>query len=191
MQIIGLAVIGDFPKGGGFGNCIGAARAKGGQFMRRFAMCVAETFAGSGIVKPDGATRQPDGFKKIQGARGNAFQSLYGLFEGQADRTLSGQIIDLVGFDARQTLIDAAEIMGAYGGQLDLVQQAEAGQAFKPHILRIAPSPIDLIALAQQKTGEIGAILAGNSGNQCNRHARLVMKQSRVRRLKCDLIACL
>lgn len=95
-----------------------------------------------------------------------------GLLEGNTDEALGGEIVNLVGLNT----IDQANAGGLIGEVVFF--QKEIGvvldsKFFNPPEVdgaRSAVGAVNLIAFFEQQLGKVGAVLAGNAGDDCNRH---------------------
>ncbi len=164
-QPVGLAVIGDLPVGGGLGDCIGAAGAEGGVLGSRHPTGVAKTFAGAGVVEPDGTIQEADGLQEIEGTGRDALQGFHGLLKREADGGLAGQVVDLVRRYPGQRLQGAAEVGEDHGRHRHPRADAEPVQVAEVRGLGIAGGSHHPVALVEQEPRQIGAVLTGDATN--------------------------
>src|SRR6202044_266648 len=111
MQPVRFTVIGNQPISSGLGDRVRTARPKRRVFHRSARIGVPVTFAGAGAIEARRLAQKPDALEYIQSARDNAVQGLNGLPEGQSDRTLSRQIINLIRLDFAQQVKNAAKVV--------------------------------------------------------------------------------
>ena len=107
-----------------------------------------------------------------------------GLLEGHRDVALRRQVVDLVGL---HLLDDAHQAAGV--GHVAVVQDEAAAGLVRILVevvdpvgveqRRAALDAVDLVALAEQELGEVGAVLAGDAGDQCCAfHSSAVVEKS-------------
>ncbi len=106
-----------------------------------------------------------------QGAEADHIGGVFGLIEGDAHVGLGGEVVHLVGADLLDDAADAGAVAEVAVVKLETLAigtpsgaqmvDAAGGEA------RGAPDhPVDLVAFFQEEFGKIGAVLAGDSGDQ-------------------------
>src|SRR6185437_2159274 len=95
-----------------------------------------------------------------------ALESLDRQLEGERDRGLAGEIVDLVWHHLVHDAEDAAELRQGDGVQLDAIENAEPVQAKEGIARAIARGAVNRVAFLQEEPGEIAAILAGNAEDE-------------------------
>ena len=178
IHAVGLAVVDRDPVGIELGHGVGRARIERRFFSLGNFLDLAVKLGGGGLVEP-GLFLKPqnaDGLQHPQGAQGVGIGRVFRRFKGDRHMALGRQIVDLV----RLHLLDDPDQVGGIG-QIAIVQN-------KPPVLfmRILVEVIDpvgveqggpsldavhLIAFFQQKFSQVGAVLTGDSGNECFFHS--------------------
>ena len=89
-----------------------------------------------------------------------------------------GEVVDLVGLAVAQHVDERALVEQVAGVQRDRV--ADVLEALEG-LGRGAPDhAVDLVALLEQELGEVGAVLAGDAGDQCARRHHVRVRQPRL-----------
>ncbi len=110
-------------------------------------------------------------FDQAQGAERHHLGSVFGNVERDLDVALRAEVIDLVGIDrlehpAQPGAVGHIAIMQAQPGAgemrivVEVIDAVGIEQARPPH------QAMHLIALGQQQLGQVGAVLAGDAGDQ-------------------------
>ena len=113
-----------------------------------------------------------DRLEQAQRAERIGVGGVFGRLEGHRDVALRRQVVDLVGL---HLLHDADQVGGI--GQVAVVQE-QAHVALVRILVQVvdavgvedrgaALDAVHLVALAQQQLGQVGAVLAGDAGDQC------------------------
>ena len=98
---------------------------------------------------------------------------VFGGLEAHLHMALGGEIVDF----GRLHLLDDADQVGAVGEVAIMELEADVGlvqvavEVIDPSGVEGRGAPldaVDLVALAQQQFGEIGAVLSGHAGDQCD-----------------------
>lgn len=145
-QAVGVAVVGDFPERGRFRDGVGTARPKRRGLIGGSSAGVAEALAGTGVVEPDRTAEKPDRLQKVECAGGDAFEGFHRLLEGEADRTLPGQVINLVRRDLGEGLQGAPKVGEDHGFHGDLLADAQADKIAEIRDLGIAGGTDNAVA---------------------------------------------
>ena len=111
-----------------------------------------------------------DGVQDAQHAQGVHIAGVLGGVEADPHVALGGQVVDLVGADLAHDLDDGGRVGqiavmqgdGMFGQQM--VDTAGVGDG------GAADNAVDLVALFQQELGQIAAVLARDTGDQCFLH---------------------
>src|SRR5258708_14563010 len=172
---IGLPVIHGNPVGVQLRGAVGRARVEGRGFLLRDFLDLAIEFRSRGLIEPRlGAhTQDANGFENPQGAERVGVRCVFGLLEGHCDMALRGEVIDLVRLRFLYYMYQGARIR-----QVSVMQNEIAIGYMRILIEMVDPVGIeqrgtaldamDDVAFAQQKLREVGAVLAGDTGDQCN-----------------------
>lgn len=115
-----------------------------------------------------------EGFEEAEGASCNNVGGVIGDLEGDGDVRLGGEIVDLVGADGVEP---AAE--GGGVGEIGVVELHESlvsvvrvdVDVVDPLGVEVggaADEAVDLVAFLEEEFGEIGAVLAGDAGDESN-----------------------
>ena len=174
VDAVGLAIVDRNPVGVELGRRIRRARIERRRLVLRNRLRLAVEFRGRGLVEADTSrtslsSRIASSRRSVPSASTLAVYS--GRLEGNLHMRLRREIVDLVGL----RLLDDADQIGGVG-QVAIVQdEARIG------IMRILVEMLDppgvearrptldavhLVALGEQQFGEIGAVLAGDAGDQ-------------------------
>ena len=175
VQAIGLAIVHHHPVGIELGRAIGAARIEGRGLALGDLLHLAEQFRGRGLIE-SGLRSQPqkaDRLQQPEHAQTVGVGGIFGGLEADLDMALGGQVVDLV----RLRLLHDADQVGRIGHVAEMQDEARIG------LVRILVQMIDAagvergraplhsvhhIVLGQQQLGQIGAVLAGHPGDQCD-----------------------
>jgi len=164
-QPVALAIAHDLQMGRGFGDSVGTFRAEGGRLANECAAVIAETLAGTGVEEPAGQAALADAFEQIERAVGDAVQGFERLDEGVGDRGLAGEVVDLVRVGVVENLANARAVGQDTSDERNPVHDAE-GNEIGVFSLELASGAPDDVALVQQKLGQVGAILPGDTEDQ-------------------------
>src|ERR1039457_1236602 len=93
---IRFAIICDFPVCSCFSNGIRTSWLKKSLFISGLTFCVAETFAGTGIVELHRALEETYHLQQIQSANTDAFQRFNRLVKRQSNRALPGKVVNFI-----------------------------------------------------------------------------------------------
>jgi len=175
IHAIGLAVVDRDPVGIELGHGVGAARVEGGSFLLRDFLHQAIQLAGGGLIEAGFLLQSEDayGFEHAQRAHAVHIGGVFGRLEGHGHMALGAQVVDLVGL---HFLNDAGQVAGV--AEVAVVQ-LEAGivdvriLVDVVHTLGVkgAGAALDAVhdvTFFQQQLGQIGAVLAGDAGDECN-----------------------
>ncbi len=103
-QPVSFAVIGYLAKYGSFNHGISTFGSEGSHFISYILTDITKTFDRASVIKYDRLRCKSNCFDKILGADTDVFEDLYGLVEGQTNRTLISRIIKLIGLNLGQYL---------------------------------------------------------------------------------------
>ncbi len=171
-QPVALPVVPHHPVRVHLRDRVGAPRAK-----RRLLVLgrwgVPEHFAARGLVEAAAHAALADGLQEPNGAERGDVAGIVGHVEAHAHMALCPQVIDLFWADLIEEVRQLARV-----GKVAVVQvQARLRLVGVPvqvidsrGVERARPpdKPVDRVAFGQQKLGQVGAVLAGNSGDQRN-----------------------
>jgi hypothetical protein len=130
IEPIGLAVIRDFPKRGRLSHGVGAAWSERCVLIRGGRSGVAETLAGTGVVKLNRAAGEANRFQEIQSSLSDA-ESFDRLLKREADRALASQVVDLIWLDLHYGLENAAKIAEGYGFEQNPIFDSEESEVIE------------------------------------------------------------
>ena len=173
IQAVGLAVVHGDPVGIKFGHAIGRTRIKRRGFPLRGLAHQAIQFRGRGLIKAGlvAQIQDPDRLQQPQGPERVRIGRIFRLLEGNGHMALRGQIINLVGpgllYDANQAAgVGHVPIMDDKIPVRDMRVLVEMIDALGIDQGGAALDAVHLIALFEQKLGEIGAVLTGDTRYQ-------------------------
>jgi hypothetical protein len=187
VHAVRLAVIDGDPVGVELGAGVRAARIERRGFLLRDFLHQAVQFRGRCLIEarlllqPENADR----FQDAQRADAVGVRRVLGLFEAHRHMRLGREVVDLV----RLHLLDDAHQAGRIG-QIAVVQHelavvdvrvfVQVVDAVGVEQRRTALDAVDFVALLQQELGKVGAVLAGDAGDECDLvgHGRLELNIS-------------
>lgn len=171
VETVSFAVIHRGPIGRDFSDGIGAARVEGGAFALGSFVDFAVYLAGGGLVKARLQARAPNGFQQAEGAGGVNIHRVLRIIEADANVALGAKVIEFVGFDINDQACE--------GGGISEVAVVKEKTSFAqlwvgPDIIETsavegagsADNAMDFVALSQEEFRKVGAILAGDAGNE-------------------------
>ena len=97
---------------------------------------------------------------QVKRAGADALERFHRLFEGQGDRGLAGQVVDLFPTDFGQHLQYAAEVAKRHRLDAHLYRNAQPDQIVVPAGPRVARRAEHAVTAGEQELREIGAILS-------------------------------
>ena len=170
-EVVRLAVIDHNPVAVELGHPIGRTRVKRRALALRHFLHLTVEFAGRGLVKPRLQPGFADGIDEAQSADAIHLGGVFRDFERNLDMALRAEVVDLVRFDPVQQTVQIARI-----GQIAVVQK-ECFAVYRRVIEQMidaagvertaAPdNAVHGVAFGQQQFGQIGAILAGDAGDE-------------------------
>ena len=174
VDAVGLAVVDDDPEAVHLGDGVGRAGVEGGGLLLGDLLDEAVELGGGGLVELCllFEAEDADGLEQAEDTEGVGVGGVLGLFEGDGDVGLRGEVVDLVGLDLLHDVnerggvghIAVVEDEVAMRDVRVLVDVVDAGGVEE----RGAPlDAVDLVALAEQELGEVGAVLSGDAGDEC------------------------
>src|SRR5579872_40176 len=180
IQAVAFAVRSRHPVAVYLGDRVRAARFKWSVLIlgrgRR-----AEHFRTGGLVKSGFDSAAANGFQNPHGAESGNVAGVFGNLKADLDVTLRGEVINFI----RRQLVD--QIENPFGAAQISVVQAQS-RTFLVRILidvvdalgvERAGAPndaVNFVAMGQKKFGQIGAVLSGDSRNQCSFHEVSLLK---------------
>ena len=173
IHAVGLAVIYGDPVGVKLGYGIGAARIEGSGFFLRRLLHQAIKLAGTGLVKA-GFFLEPqnaNGFENAQRSHAVDVCGVFRAFKADGYMALSTKVVDFVGLrlldDARQTAAVAqVAVVQLEACVVHMRVLVDMVYALSVKAGRAALDSVNGIAFIQQEFSEVGAVLAGNAGDQ-------------------------
>ncbi len=174
VEAVGFAVIYGDPVGVHLGHGVGAARVEGGGFLLRGFLDETVELGGAGLVEAGFLfeAENADGFEDAQGADAVGVGGVFGGFKADRDVAHGGEVVDFVGLH----LLNDADEVGRVG-QVAVVQDeilvldvrvlVQVVDAVGVEERGTALDAVNDIALLEQEFGKVGAVLAGDAGNEC------------------------
>lgn len=114
---------------------------------------------------------KPNGFQQADGSHAGGVTRVHRFVEADAHVRLGRKVIHLVGIDGAEQGHQSGAV-----GEIAIVQEQSRVRVVPVDVEVIDPrrverrspadQPVDLIPLAEQQFGEVGAVLAGDSGDQ-------------------------
>ena len=168
---VALAVVDGLPVAVDLGAGVGAAGIEGGRFGLRRLDDLAVHFAAGGLVEADGQAGVADGLEQVHGSEGVDGDGVDGLIEADADVGLGAEVVDFVGLDAGEDFaeagaIDEVAVVEEEAGVGIVAVAIEVIDAVGVERAAAADDAVDLVALVEQKFGQVGAVLAGDAGDE-------------------------
>ncbi len=170
-EAVGAAVDGDHLPGEGLGATVGVDGRHGGLFVLGKTGGAAEDFAGSGVEEARGFGKVAHHFQEAEGAERGHLAGGFGDFKAEADVALAGEVVEFVGRGFGE---DAAQRGGVI--EIGVVEKEAASvnlgiavkvlEAGAVEAAGAADNTVDFAAFFQQQLGEVGAVLAGDAGDE-------------------------
>jgi hypothetical protein len=175
IHAVGLAVVHRDPVGVELGHGVGAARVEGGGLFLRNLLDESVEFRGAGLIEAGLLLQAKDADRLQDPERAQRIRvgGVFRFLEADGNVALRGEVVNLVGLH----LLDDAHQARAVG-HVAVVQRETTVL-----LVRILVEVIDavgieqrgatldamhLVALVEQELGEIGTVLAGHAGDQCD-----------------------
>ena len=171
---IRLPVVDRDPVGVDLRRAIRRARVEGRRLFLRHLLHLSVHLGGGGLIEARRLleAENANGLQDAQRAERIGVRRVLGRLEGDCDMALRGEVVDLVGTN----LLDHADQVRRVG-QIAVVQlQAHIAlvgivvqviDAICVEKRRAALDTVHLVTLPQQELGEVGAVLAGDSCDEC------------------------
>lgn len=175
VHAVGLAVIDRDPVGVELGAGVGAARVEGRGFLLRDFLHQTVQLGGRGLIEAGllFQTQDADRFQDAQRADAVGVGGVFRLFEAHCHVRLGSEVVDLV----RLHLLDDAHQRGRVG-QVTVVQDELAVIDVRVFVQVVdavgieersaALDAVHLVTLLEQEFSEVGAVLAGDAGDECD-----------------------
>ena len=175
MEAIAFAVIDSEGVGEELGATVGAAWVENGGFgLRRRGGAV--HLAGGGLVEAAVQPGAMNGFEEAKCAHADGITGILGDFKADLDVALSAEVVDLVGADVIE---QAGE--GSAVGKVSVMEE-ESGASRMDVLVEVivaigieaggaAFQAVYLVTFFEKEFGEVGAILAGDAGDECAFHS--------------------
>ena len=164
-----LAVVDRDPVPVDLRHAVGRAGIEGRGFPLRGLHRLAEHLGGAGLVEARAGMHQADGLEDPGHAQGGELPGEHRLVPGGGHERLGGEVVDLVGLGLLEHHCERMLVEQVGRHDLDPVQQV-----VDPLVAVVAGPPHhadDLVALGEQELGEVGAVLAGDPGDERFRHS--------------------
>ena len=167
-NVVALAVVHGHPVGVELGHAVGAARVKRRGFFLRNGLHFAKHFRGAGLVEADFRVHQANGFEQVQCTQASDLCGGAGLLKAHAHKALRGQVVNLGGLHLLHQGDAGAQVGEVVFDQVQLGVLLDAQLVDAPEIHRAGAtvSAIDGVALVEQQLRQVGAVLAGDAGDQ-------------------------
>ena len=124
------------------------------------------------LVEPRLDARHAHGLEQADGADAGGVGGVLGLVERHPHVRLRGEVVDLVGVDLGEQRDQAGAV-----AEVAVVQEELRARVVRVDVEVVDPrgvegrgaadQPVHLVALRQQQLGEVGAVLAGDAGDEC------------------------
>ncbi len=133
--------------------------------------CAAEHFGARGLVEAAGFFEAADGFEEVDGAGDVVEDGGGGVFEGDLDVALCGEVIDFVGLDfvddshESEAVVEVA-IVGEEGFFVDggvVIDVVDAGGGEGGGA---AFDGVDLVAFGEEETEQVSAVLSCDTSDE-------------------------
>ncbi|GIV80754.1 MAG: hypothetical protein KatS3mg051_0108 [Anaerolineae bacterium] len=165
MQAVALAVVDGDPVAVDLGHTVGATRVEGRGFALRHFAHLAEHFAARCLVEAYRGVYVANGVQQAGDAQRGHVAGEDWLRPRGLHEALGSQVVDLVGLTLLQSQLQRSLVEHVAGDEvqpvLNVLDAAEVDGAGAPYQAE------DLIPLFEQEFGQIGTILAGDTGDQC------------------------
>ncbi|CAN0919023.1 hypothetical protein LINGRAHAP2_LOCUS31213 [Linum grandiflorum] len=165
-----------------FGSSIRGSRVEGSG-LRLGRRSGSEHLGRSSLVVPDVRPAsvqdvRSDCFQKAEGSRGHHVGGVVRDLEGDGDVRLSGEVVDFVRANGVEPAAEGGGVgeisvmelhpglVGVVGVDVDVVDSLSVEVGGPPD------EAVNLVALVEEELGEVGAVLAGDSGDQSNLDCR-------------------
>ncbi|EEF93696.1 hypothetical protein CATMIT_01671, partial [Catenibacterium mitsuokai DSM 15897] len=162
-----LAVVDRGPVRHQLGHAVGAARIERGLFVLHFGLDQAEHLAGRSLVETRLRIDDAHRFQHVERADAVDLCGQQRLLPGAADEALRAEVVDLVGLGGLHRADHRRQVGQVAVEQAHLSVDAEFAQA--PQGVGAAPRQhaVHLVPLVEQQLGKVGAVLAGDAGDEC------------------------
>ena len=175
VDAVGLAIVHGDPVGVELGGAIWAARRKRRRFVLRRVRRVAVKLGGRCLIEPDTLfeLENPDRLQQAQRAERVGIGRVFRRFEAHLHVALRGKIVDF----GRLRLLHEPDQIGRVRHVavvqeesciLDMRIDVEMIDALGIERRRAPLEAVHDVTFCQQQLGQIGAVLAGRAGDQCD-----------------------
>jgi len=171
VEAVGFAVIDGDPIGVDLGAGVGAAGVEGGDFGLGHFADSAEHFAGGGLVEAGLDAGFADGLEQADGAGGGDVGGIFRAVETDADVALGGEVVDFLRLDSSDQAGEGAgvaqvAVVKFEWGIGDMGIGVDGLEATGVEGAGTADDSVDFVAFCQEEFGEVGAVLAGDAGDE-------------------------
>ena len=172
MQPEALPVIHRHPMRVELGHGIGAARIERRPLALHRLLDLAEHLRGRRLIEPRLRTNDAHRLQHVRSPKPGHGAGEQRLLKRGMHKALRRKIVDLVRLHLLNDADAARQINQIAIMQLHLIEHADPAQSLTNDVSRrrSAQQAMNPVALAEQQSGEIGAILAGNTCDQCYLH---------------------
>ena len=166
MQVVALAVVDRDPVAVDLGHAVGRAG------VERRALASAAPRAtlpnislDAGLVEADLRVDDADGVEQAGDAEGGDLAGEHRLAERRLHERLGGEVVDLVGPVLAQD-VDQRDLVEQVAGHERRCRSCRWAMRSKLTVLTAPHHADHLVALVEQQLGEVGAVLAGDAGDE-------------------------
>ena len=168
VHLVRLAIIPRQIEAGHLADAVRRARMEAGPLVLRRLFGLSEHLARPGEIEAALRRQVLHGRQQVVGAVDVGVERGEFVVERIADEALRGQVVALVGLHLSHRLMDAGVALERGGMQLDARSD---GMNTRQPVLGVlqghaAHDAVDVVSFLQQQFGEVGAVLAGNPGDQ-------------------------
>ncbi len=175
IQVVGVTVVNRLVEGKDLGAGVGALGAEGRGFPLGGFDDVAEHFAAARLIDFDllSLVQLAGGFEDVESSTAGDVEGVNGRVKRDADVALGAEVVNFIGLDIEHEVGDVLAV-----GQVAVVQE-EVGRGVVGIAVNVvdpvgieaaaaADDAVDVVTFFEQKFGQVGAILAGDTSNDCN-----------------------
>ncbi len=189
VEPVGLPVVDRLPEGVHLGDSVGAAGVERGGLGLRHLDGLAVHLAGGGLVVADRVVEVAHRLQQPQRPQRHHVGRVDGALEGDRHVGLGAQVVHLAGLDLAEDVAQRVAVgeVGVVEEQLHPLLvgvEVEVVDALGGEGGGAANQAVHLVALAEQELRQVGAVLAGDAGDERSlghRRGHLAMGEPRLR----------
>ncbi len=164
-EVVALAVVDGDVVAEDLGDAVGATRIEGRHLVLRHFAHAAVHLARGGLVEADLRVDAADGFERSRDALRVELAGEHRLIPRCRHEGHGGKVVELVGVG----LLDGLD-EGQLVQEVGLKQRDPVAEVLDAPLVGCAQAPgdaEDLVALVEEEFGQVGAVLAGDAGDEC------------------------